>query len=137
MVSPRDVSLHGSIRNRMIIPVSVNKHSFYTSLGHAKQQHQLLSSPRFGVFEANVPKGLLLWRSDFSQTPVVLYCCCCIQCAVGRRTPSSYMTIIIMIIIMIIIIMIIIHMYIYIYIYIICRRAKTPCKNNIYIYITP
>ena len=40
----------------MFIPVSVNKRSFYASLGLATQQQTLLSSPRFGVFHADVPK---------------------------------------------------------------------------------
>ena len=52
------------------LPVSVKKHSSYVSLGHATQQQKLQSSPRFGVFKADFPTGLLIRRSVFSQTPV-------------------------------------------------------------------
>ena len=51
--------------------MSVKKHSFYVSLGHATQQQKLQSSPRFGVFKADFPTGLLIRSSEFcSQTPV-------------------------------------------------------------------
>ena len=53
----------------LLIPVSVNEHSFCTSLRHAIQQHQLLSNPWFGAFEAYSQMCLLL-RSVFSQTTV-------------------------------------------------------------------
>ena len=38
-----------------------------------KQQQQLLSSPRFGEFEAYFPEGLLLWRNVlFTDTDIVI-----------------------------------------------------------------
>ena len=58
-----------STRN-LYVPVSVKKHSFYVSLGHATQQQKLQSSPRFGAFKADFPTGLLVRMSFFSQTPV-------------------------------------------------------------------
>ena len=50
----------------LLLPVSVTKHSFSASLGHATQRQKPLSSLWFGVFQANIPKGLLLCRSVFS-----------------------------------------------------------------------
>ena len=52
----------------LVIPVSVNKHSFYLSLGHATQQQKLQSGPRFGVLKAYVPTCLLIRRYVFFFT---------------------------------------------------------------------
>ena len=42
------------------------------SLCLAREQQKLLSSPRFDVSQADFPKGPLLQRIFFSQTPVFL-----------------------------------------------------------------
>ena len=54
------------------LPMSVKKHSFKMSLGHATQPEKVLSSPRCGALGACLSTSLLLWRSVFSQTPVCL-----------------------------------------------------------------
>ena len=46
------------------------KHSFYARLSPAIQRQKLLSTPRLGAPKACLPRGLLLQRSVFSQTPV-------------------------------------------------------------------
>ena len=48
--------------------MSVKKHSFYVSLGHAAQQQKLQSSPRFGASNADFPTGLPIPRSVFLST---------------------------------------------------------------------
>ena len=55
----------------IIIPVSANKHSFYSSRGLVRQQQKLLSSPLSGAFQANTSTCLLLRRSVFSQTLLI------------------------------------------------------------------
>ena len=46
-----------------VTPASVRKTAFVASLCHGILQQKLLSSPCFSVFQPNLPKGLLLWRS--------------------------------------------------------------------------
>ena len=69
MTLGRNVS--SSVDTHRVTLVSVNKHSFYTSLCHAIKCQQLLSSPWFGALRACLPKELILLRSVCSQTPVI------------------------------------------------------------------
>ena len=58
------------ILTRLVHPGACEKHSFWANLCHAIPQQKLLHSPWFGAPRAYLPKGLLLRRSVFSQTPV-------------------------------------------------------------------
>ena len=53
----------------LVLPVSVNKHSFQVNLCPATQRQKLLSSHCFSDLTANIPMCIIFWRSVFSQTP--------------------------------------------------------------------
>ena len=54
-----------------IINITIISITFDPSTGYAVLRQKLLSSPRFDALKAYLPKGLLLRRSVFSQTPVL------------------------------------------------------------------
>ena len=47
------------------MPVSVNKHSFYLSFGHATRQQKVQSSLSFGALKADFPTRILIRRNYF------------------------------------------------------------------------